>query len=376
MSDNNFESPRGLHALDVSIVFTSLATVIVFTRIYTRLWMVRQWGADDLAVLNALVFDWAFFALFVSEVKYGMGQEISALPPNIVTNQLIALWATIPLYQMTLFSSKVSILLQYRRVFKIKNMLLACNIMLGVLVVYGTWTFVSAWLNCIPVAKFWNDSLPGYCLDKEGLWFSNSAMHILSDIIILLLPMPVLKSLQLPTRQKVALMGVFALGGFVTVTTIIRLKFLLVISESSDPTYDNVGAAMWSAIECNVAIICASLPTIKPLISKIFPRIFSSASYSRSYGRNRGVSRSRTMGLSTVNATVVGPGDEGGGDALDMYDMRRHGAGPGSSASASSQENLSQDGKMGGIKVTTMLSQESVTRDESSSVRKLVMDGL
>lgn len=114
---------------------------------------------------------------------------------------------------MTLFSSKASILLQYRRVFKIRKMLLACNIMLGAIAVYGTWTFLSAWLNCIPVAKFWDDSIPGFCLSKEGLWFSNSAMHILSDVIVLVLPMPVLRSLQLPTKQKVALMGVFALGG-------------------------------------------------------------------------------------------------------------------------------------------------------------------
>jgi hypothetical protein len=124
-----------------------------------------------------------------------------------------ALWASIPIYQMTLFSSKASILLQYKRVFKIRTMMLACNIMLGVVVVYGTWTFISAWLNCVPVAKFWNDSLPGYCLSREGLWFSNSAMHILTDLILIVLPMPVLKSLQLARKQKVALMGVFALGG-------------------------------------------------------------------------------------------------------------------------------------------------------------------
>jgi hypothetical protein len=92
-------------------------------------------------------------------------------------------------------------------------MRLACSIILSVIGVYGTWAFISAWLNCLPVAKFWNESLDGYCLNKEGLWFSNSALHILSDLIILILPMPVLKSLQLPKKQKMALMAVFALGG-------------------------------------------------------------------------------------------------------------------------------------------------------------------
>jgi hypothetical protein len=92
-------------------------------------------------------------------------------------------------------------------------MRLACNLLIGFLALYGTWTVVSAWANCVPLAKFWDDTIPGFCFDKEALWFSNSAIHILTDILILIYPMPVLKSLQLPKRQKVALMGVFALGG-------------------------------------------------------------------------------------------------------------------------------------------------------------------
>lgn len=97
--------------------------------------------------------------------------------------------------------------------FPTRRMRIACNTMIAVLATYGTWTILSAWLNCIPVSKFWDDSVPGYCLNKEGLWFSNAAMHILTDLVILVLPMPVLNSLQLPKRQKIALMGVFALGG-------------------------------------------------------------------------------------------------------------------------------------------------------------------
>jgi hypothetical protein len=38
----------------------------------------------------------------------------------------------------------------------------------------------------------------------------------------------------------------------------------------------NTEAAMWSSIEVNTGIVCASLPTIKPVISRIFPRLLSS----------------------------------------------------------------------------------------------------
>lgn len=88
----------------------------------------------------------------------------------------------------------------------------ACWCLIGFLAVYGVWVFISAWLNCLPVAKFWDDDIPGYCLNKKALWFSNSAIHIFTDVLLLIYPMPVLRSLQLPKRQKIAIMGVFALG--------------------------------------------------------------------------------------------------------------------------------------------------------------------
>jgi hypothetical protein len=93
------------------------------------------------------------------------------------------------------------------------HMRLACWLLIGFLGAYGTWTVASAWANCVPLAKFWDPTVPGFCFDKKALWFSNSAIHILTDILILIYPMPVLKSLQLPKKQKYALMAVFALGG-------------------------------------------------------------------------------------------------------------------------------------------------------------------
>lgn len=56
---------RGRGALAVSAVFTSLATMVVLVRIYTRAFMVKQMGADDYAILASLVFSWVFFGLFV-----------------------------------------------------------------------------------------------------------------------------------------------------------------------------------------------------------------------------------------------------------------------------------------------------------------------
>ncbi|KAJ5825662.1 hypothetical protein N7474_002800 [Penicillium riverlandense] len=272
--------------------------------------------------------------------------------------------------------TKMSILLQYRRVFSTTpNMRLACLILIAFLAAYGTWTIVSAWANCVPVEKFWNPDTPGFCLDKEALWFSNSAVHILTDLLILIYPMPVLQSLQLPKKQKLALMGVFALGGFVMITSILRLKSLLVISKSTDPTYDNVGAATWSAVECNVAIICACLPGTRAFFTKLFPHVFSnrSGAYKSKGSKFTHPSRThRSTNLNTytttqIQASVVGGHRESGYDLDDFSHSD-------SSRAGSMKESGSKEGHAG-IKVTTFMTQESTSNTIADGHHYKEMDG-
>ncbi|KAJ5669574.1 hypothetical protein N7462_010644 [Penicillium macrosclerotiorum] len=363
---------RGRSALAVSAVFTSLATLIVLVRVYTRAVIVKQMGSDDYTILVSLAFSWGFFGLFVGEVYHGMGEHYAIIPHAVYVTQMICFWASVPIYQTSLISTKMSILLQYRRVFSTPRMRLACMLLIGFLGVYGTWTVISAWANCVPLAKFWDPSRPGFCFDKKALWFSNSAIHILTDLLILIYPMPVLRSLHLPTRQKFALMGVFALGGFVMITSILRLKSLMVISNSDDPTYDNVGAASWSAVECNVAIICASLPSTRAFLSRLLPHVFSTGSngYRSKTTRPSRTGRSAITGTNTqVQASVIGGHDPS--RAYDLDDLSPTG-------SLHSFEK-DQEAKSGftGIKVTTFVTQESTSHlvsqnDETGSTKDLV----
>ena len=66
------------------------------------------------------------------------------------------------------------------------------------------------------------------------------------------------------------------------ITSILRLHSINVIANSNDVTWDNVGAATWSAVELNTAIICACLPTLKPIIDFVFPRLLGAHSGIRS----------------------------------------------------------------------------------------------
>ncbi|KAJ9210487.1 hypothetical protein DTO166G4_7954 [Paecilomyces variotii] len=305
-------SARGGRALAASITFTFLATCAVAARLYTRMKIIRRIEPNDWMVLVALLFSYLFLGFFIGETVYGMGVPGPQIPPSTLKMQMQNFWITVPMYNTAVICAKASILMQYFHVFPTRGMRIACSIMITVLAIYGTWAVLSGYLNCIPVAKFWDPTIPGYCIDMKALWFSNASMHIFTDIVILVMPLPALRSLDLPQRQRLALMGIFAVGGFVCITSIFRLISLKVIAQSSDPTYDNVGAATWSAIECNVGIICACLPTLRPLISRILPRFLSTRSGGSRPAKRNTFSRGRapTYRGGTTSSTAGTPGDD------------------------------------------------------------------
>ena len=88
------------------------------------------------------------------------------------------------------------------------------------------------------------------------------------DVWILLLPYRLIFSIPRPTREKLAVYAVFGLGAFSTLCAVIRFHFLVVALNSKDPYYDSLGVNVWSVIEVNVGIICASMPTLRPLLSR------------------------------------------------------------------------------------------------------------
>jgi hypothetical protein len=138
------------------------------------------------------------------------------------------------MYNASLAFTKFSILFQYLRIFPGRSFRIACHIMMAVVATYSSWAIVSGYVNCVPVAKFWNHDLPGSCLNFEAVWFFNASMNIATDLALLILPMPLLSQLQLPRMQKIALMGVFAIGILVIITSILRLSSLHQVAQSPD----------------------------------------------------------------------------------------------------------------------------------------------
>lgn len=84
-------------------------------------------------------------------------------------------------------------------------------------------------------------------------------MNVVSDIIIILIPIPILVKLQVPLHRKAILTAMFSSGIFIMICTILRAYYSL-------KSLTTLSIALgWANRECFVAAIVVSLPGIKPL---------------------------------------------------------------------------------------------------------------
>lgn len=68
--------------------------------------------------------------------------------------------------------------------------------------------------NCIPISAAWKPTTraDAICIDIESFYYGNAISNLLTDVLILGLPLPIVWGLNMSTNRKIALSGVFLLG--------------------------------------------------------------------------------------------------------------------------------------------------------------------
>lgn len=138
--------------------------------------------------------------------------------------------------------------------------------------------FFSLVFTCNPVRAQWDITITdAVCLDRRATYLGASVVNVITDVVLLALPLPYIWNLNSPSFQRLVLVGMFSLGIFVSVVSIIRLSILMNLDLASpDITYNMSQVFIWSLVETNVGLICACLPSLRPAVkllglSRLFP---------------------------------------------------------------------------------------------------------
>lgn len=163
---------------------------------------------------------------------------------------------------------KISILALYLRIFKSKPFKIAVYSIMGVV---GAWwaaiTFLTIF-QCKPIEMSYKPWLNGTCIDLNSAFYGSSIPSIITDGIILCLPIRQVLKLQTSIRNKLVILFFFASGTFATFASIKR--FLVVFQvDHLNGTWTLIDPLAWAMIEQASAVVSACLPTLRPLILKI-----------------------------------------------------------------------------------------------------------
>ncbi|KAF2866150.1 hypothetical protein BDV95DRAFT_214116 [Massariosphaeria phaeospora] len=272
--------------LGVAISLPIIASIAVGLRLYAR----RLKGhtgikTDDWTLWITLIMCWAHsINTIIAGVVGGIGTI--TLPPREYANvALRTLWVSSFFLITALYTVKLSILFFYHHLFSINDSFRrACYFMVGILTLWWISSITIVLLSTDPFDAAWRDaSRARHRFDFNAWYVTYSGLSIFFDVVILCFPIPMVRSLRVNTRQKISILGIFWLGGFVCISAIVRFVFLYnsiyQLTDFGQNRYSKVTAAfIWAEIEPNCSVIAACLPTYGPFFKegRFLPGFFRS----------------------------------------------------------------------------------------------------
>ncbi|KGO42423.1 hypothetical protein PEX1_067790 [Penicillium expansum] len=130
------------------------------------------------------------------------------------------------------------------------------------------------------IRKSWNIRVPGKCLPVGGLFYGLAIYTIITDVIIIVLPIPLLLGLNIKLAQKAGVVCLFLLGLFTTVCSIMRLTQIQRVAFGDG---NSTMLVLWGTIEFNVGNIVTCIPYLAPLLKGFVRGIASSGDKSKQF---------------------------------------------------------------------------------------------
>ncbi|KAA8642408.1 hypothetical protein EYZ11_009915 [Aspergillus tanneri] len=261
----------------------TVATLAVVGRLISRRIKNQPWRMDDYMVIVGLVLTWGCAVCATLCVQYGIGKHLETIN---TTFPYVKFWKTLyafnQVYVATGPTIKISLLLLYRRIFDTALFRLVVFWLVCVNIAWYLAMSLSGVFTCLPVKGYWITDLPGRkCMSLLNYDIGYAVVNIVLDVFILILPVHMIWRLTLTASQKIALTFIFLLGSFACVTALMRLLVSILHVNDPDLTWVYLDALIWTVVEPSVAVICACLPTLRPVLSYLLPRKFSLSTASR-----------------------------------------------------------------------------------------------
>ncbi|KAF4894348.1 hypothetical protein CGCVW01_v014048 [Colletotrichum viniferum] len=198
----------------IHLTFFLLSIISVLARLAAARVSGRRFTWDDWLAIASLVFIAGVFTGTMLWLRFGLGRHEVVVkeedPMNIIYFYQ-TIFANEILYPFGLATARLSLVVLYHRIF---------GLFKARYYLYGLMAFIMAWaiyatlpliLACNPVSNFWTNHKN--CIDISKLYISIAVGSIITDFILIILPMPYAAQLRMSWYKKMLLLMSFVFGG-------------------------------------------------------------------------------------------------------------------------------------------------------------------
>ncbi|KAI9756985.1 MAG: hypothetical protein M4579_003643 [Chaenotheca gracillima] len=263
----------------------AVSTILSAARFWIRHTKLGRFFWDDAVHLfalltlltSAIIYCWMVEDVYnVAMVVKGLGLLDAHFFAVVMPRYFKYQFAIILLFWTTIWSVKISFLLFYRRFFDgLRKHLIAWWIVL----IFTVGAFIGSCITfltaCGPTAQYFMIVQCGSPSSLHRMAMSikfSTSVDILSDLMIMALPLRILWDLRVTTRQKIGLAGLFSLAIIIMTFSIVRaIKSAGTLGGATITSLyqaDPTTLTLYTILESTIAVIVSCLPTFRVLFVK------------------------------------------------------------------------------------------------------------
>lgn len=211
--------------------------------------------------------------------------------------------------------AKIALLVFYLRLSPQQWFKYSCWATIAVIAAYTPAIFLALLFACKPVNASWRIDIEGECIDNTALFIATCVVNSFTDVVLFLLPIPS----KLTTTRYCLIITITdpqqlswvcecrspkswvyldssplasckshcprcianRIDSSRTIITSVIRAAILPQMAGADQSWITASASVWSQLECNLLVICGTIPTLKKFFRHVAPKVLGSTDNSK-----------------------------------------------------------------------------------------------
>lgn len=257
---------------NVAIAFLILTWFFIALRVWTRTYVINNFGWDDTTMLLAGAIFTVYCATMLVLTAHGGAAHIT----DYAHMARLIKWTIIgeATYLATIMVLKISLGIFFGRIVVVPWHLRIIYITVIVNVLSNASAFVYVLLRCGPdIDQYLFMQLQYKCTPRNldnFFAYQQAALTTFTDLVFATLPVFILWNTNMDLRSKLSVGFILSLAGLGIICSILRFRYIDGLTDVTDFFWNATNIAIWSTIEPGAGIIAGCLACLRPFVKSVF----------------------------------------------------------------------------------------------------------